>query len=281
MRRSLRLWQFNQMAAFGLDFHRAKQAWLFPREKTQGFWRALGLTLLLFVLYNVLQAIFGALIFRYGFGESLDGIIHPNGDSTELILRSALLSILPSFIPIFLLALWFGKFGLPERQGLLQLRLPNLGWVGWGVVLVGFVGLTLAVYQLFFVVMGLNPKDYEGLVEKTMASIAIEPKMFPFVALSAVVAAPVVEEFIFRGALFAALVASPVGRIGALLITSALFAAVHATGAYWPNLIMIFFIGLFLGFLMLRFSSIWLTIICHGTWNALQTGLLFFVGTQS
>lgn len=269
------------MAVLGSDFKRARHEWLFPTEKTQGFWRALGFALLLFFLYNVLQLIFGALIFKFGFGASLDGILHPDAVSSELVLRSALLSILPSFIPILLLALWFGKFGLPQRQGVLQLRMPNLGWGGWTLLLVGFVGGIFAIYQLFFMALGLNPKDYEGLVEQTMAGISMEPKMFPFVALSAVVAAPVVEELVFRGAFFAALVASPVGRIGAVLITSGLFAAVHATGAYWPNLCMIFLMGMFLGLLMLRFSSIWLTIICHGTWNAVQTVLLFIVGTQN
>ena len=269
------------MAAFGDDFRRAQREWLFPTEKTQGFWRALGFAVLLFFLYNVLQVVFGALIFKFGFGASLDGILHPDAVSSELILRSALLSISPSFIPIFLLAVWFGKFGLPHRQGLLQLRLPNLGWGGWALIIVGFVGITLVFYQLFFLALGLNPRDYEGVVEKTMAGISVEPKMFPIVAISAIVAAPIVEEFVFRGAFFAALVASPVGRIGALLITSGLFAVVHATGAYWPNLCMIFFMGLFLGLLMLRFSSIWLTIICHGTWNAVQTVLLFIVGTQN
>ncbi|MCC6948281.1 MAG: CPBP family intramembrane metalloprotease [Bradyrhizobiaceae bacterium] len=85
-------------------------------------------------------------------------------------------------------------------------------------------------------------------------------------AVALVVAAPVVEETIFRGFLLPGFAASPIGEWGALLATSLLWALLHAQ--YQPfYLAQIVVLGLLFGWLRLRSGSTLLTIGLHGAVN--------------
>jgi membrane protease YdiL (CAAX protease family) len=274
-------WRFKDMAIFGADFKRAKREWLFPAEKTQGVLRATLLAVLLMVVYQVLQAIVAIAIFYYGFGGDFLDIGVAPGDTANFY-KSAVLGLAPSVIPIVILAIYLAQFGLPNRQGKLLWRWPDLGWGGWVVTLLMFVLLAFLFFIVLFAVLGIDPRTYSpsggigdkdsqaGIVEKVMAELSSQPKLFIFVALSAVIAAPVVEEILFRGAFFAALVTSPVGKWGAVLITAALFALMHATSDQWPIVGVLFFMGIMLGLLMLRFGSLWVPIAAHALWNGIQ-----------
>ncbi len=80
---------------------------------------------------------------------------------------------------------------------------------------------------------------------------------------------------IFRGALFSALRHSWVGKTGAVVITAAAWAVIHAMGAPWLFVFIIFIMGLCLGWLLLRFGSLTLTIICHACWNLVSSLAIF------
>ena len=278
------------MAMFGEDFKAGRHNWLFPLEKTQAFWRAFGLAVLLFLIYNVLQSVLAIVIYKFGFGASLAGTYPTDAEAMAPFLKAALLGIFPSALLCAALAIWFGKLGLPQQKGQLQLKLPALGWLGWPILILGFMIVTFGFFIVLFAVMGIDPESFSaaggladknsaaGLVEKIMADLAKEPKLFVIVALSAIIGAPLIEELVFRGAFFASLVTSPVGRTGAVLISAALFALAHAVTDAWPIVAVLFVMGILLGLLMLRFASLWVTIACHASWNALQTIALFSVG---
>lgn len=275
------------MAMFGADFKRAKSEWLFPVEKTQGVLRATSLAILLMVAYQLLQAVVAIAIFHFGFGGDFLGNNVAPGDTANFY-KSAVIGLAPSAIPIVLLAVYLAQFGLPNRQGKLLWRWPDLGWGGWAVTLVVFVLLAFLFFIVLFAVLGIDPSTYSpgggigdkdsqaGIVEKVMAELASQPKLFIFVALTAIIGAPVVEEILFRGAFFAALVTSPVGKWGAVLITAALFALLHATSDQWPIVGVLFFMGILLGLLMLRFGSLWVPIAAHALWNGIQVFGAFF-----
>ncbi len=80
-----------------------------------------------------------------------------------------------------------------------------------------------------------------------------------------VVVAPVAEELFFRGFMLGGLVAA-VGDLRAIVVSSALFAAMHASvGTFIP----LFLAGVLLAWLYLRTRSIWPPIAAHSTQNAL------------
>jgi membrane protease YdiL (CAAX protease family) len=80
------------------------------------------------------------------------------------------------------------------------------------------------------------------------------------------VAAPVTEELFARGFLYRGWSESFLGPVGAILLSSAVWTALHLQYD-WYFFGEVFSIGLLLGYLRYRFHSIWLTIILHGLNN--------------
>lgn len=100
-------------------------------------------------------------------------------------------------------------------------------------------------------------------------------------AIALVVAAPLAEEIIFRGFAFRGFAASRVGVAGAILIPSAVWAAMHVQYEVF-YIVQIFLLGVVFGILRWRSGSLWLTITLHAIVNAtslLQT--IYFAGTMS
>ena len=89
-------------------------------------------------------------------------------------------------------------------------------------------------------------------------------------------AAPILEEFVFRGFMFRGWSQSLLGPIGAIALTSVLWAMLH--GQYgWYERSWIFVIGLVLGYFRLRYNSTWLTVVAH---SAMNMEILFLGGPQ-
>jgi membrane protease YdiL (CAAX protease family) len=106
-----------------------------------------------------------------------------------------------------------------------------------------------------------------GLVKEALFDLANEP-LFWVAWPSVIIGAPLAEELIFRGQIFAALAQSRVGTAGATVFTSVGWALLHATEP-WLMMLFIFVMGLALGWLLVRFGSVWVTIVCHGVWNGI------------
>jgi membrane protease YdiL (CAAX protease family) len=88
------------------------------------------------------------------------------------------------------------------------------------------------------------------------------------------IAAPIVEEFVFRGFMFRGWSQSFLGPIGAIVLTSALWAMDH-TQYDWFARLEIFVMGLALGYFRWRSDSTWLTVMVH---SALNTFIFFTMG---
>ncbi|MDQ8726250.1 CPBP family intramembrane glutamic endopeptidase [Bradyrhizobium sp. LHD-71] len=91
------------------------------------------------------------------------------------------------------------------------------------------------------------------------------------VMLGFCVGAPIAEEFIFRGFVFRGWSATFLGPVGAIGLSSALFAVIHQQYD-WFYIAGIFLIGALFGYLRYRFGSTWLTVITHAFYN-LMAGL--------
>lgn len=263
---------------FGAGFWAAGKGWLYPTEKQQVFWRAVGFFVLLFLVFQLLQIVITLAVYSVGFHESLLALRDPELARSPTMMKSLLIAMFPASVPTLFLGLYFAQFGLPYRQGRLPLSNPRLGVLGWLAVIFGFMILMFGALNLVYWLAKFDSLHDSGLVEKTMAEMTSDPRIFVFALPSIILAAPLAEEFLFRGVLFAGLTNTFVGRTGAVIITAALWSLAHAGPAPWINVGLIFVMGLVLGILLLRFGSLWVTIACHTAWNAMTTLAIFTTG---
>jgi membrane protease YdiL (CAAX protease family) len=92
-----------------------------------------------------------------------------------------------------------------------------------------------------------------------------------YLALLAVVIAPVVEEMLFRGILLPAL-ARRVGVKPAIVVVSLLFALVHG---HLPSLIPLFMLSVILSLLYLHRGTLVAPVAMHSLFNSLTVAVLF------
>lgn len=113
------------------------------------------------------------------------------------------------------------------------------------------------------------PGDPSG--EKFVSDILSHKSSLPLVIFVLLVVAPLFEEIIFRGFMYRGIEKSPLGPVGAILISSFFFTIVHLqyTGS---AIIELFVLALLLGIVRARTGSIITTIAMHFVFNA---GALF------
>jgi len=97
------------------------------------------------------------------------------------------------------------------------------------------------------------------------------PAEMALLTVGVAVLAPIGEELLFRGYLMRVLGAR-YGSLGALLVTSALFAAVHVNPA---SVIALFALGLAFGLLRLWSGSVLPSVVAHAVQNGASTAMVF------
>ncbi|MBD2101515.1 CPBP family intramembrane glutamic endopeptidase [Leptolyngbya sp. FACHB-261] len=127
------------------------------------------------------------------------------------------------------------------------------------------VGLTLVMTRL----LGpINNPQKESFAPGGVMTLSDLGWLFPHVA----VAAPIVEEILFRGMLYPYL-RSRTSRSNAVLLSAGIFASIHFIPVLWPFL---FNLGIALALVTERYKSIYPAILLHGLNNALVvTGMYF------
>ncbi|HXW23452.1 MAG TPA: CPBP family intramembrane glutamic endopeptidase [Xanthobacteraceae bacterium] len=88
--------------------------------------------------------------------------------------------------------------------------------------------------------------------------------------LAVAVAAPIGEEIVFRGFMFRGLAASRLGPTGTIVVTSAVWAAIHLQYD-WLGIAQIFCLGLLFGWVRWRSGSTALTMLMHAACNLVAT----------
>ena len=104
------------------------------------------------------------------------------------------------------------------------------------------------------------------LVPEFMLNIYQTAGVLPLFWLAIVVMAPVFEEVFFRGFMFAGLERSKLGGLGAIVVTSFAWAAIHVQYDLY-GMATVFVLGLLFGAARLRSRSVLLTIGLHATVN--------------
>jgi membrane protease YdiL (CAAX protease family) len=270
------------MAAFGPDFRKYTSPFLYVPNNPAGLWSGLGFLLLIGMVYLVLQSIVGLAISILGFQAQWD-------DQSALI-KASIIGVFPASIPIAAFVWWVSKYRGGVPRDVLALRLPHLGWLGWPLVVFGFVivmyMVVIAIVYVFQIdlsqfQMGADGEmEAQDLVKQGMIELAKQPMLYWLAFLSVAVGAPIGEELIFRGYMFSLLSNSRVGLTGATLVTSAFWALLHKGTGPWFLAGVLFVMGIVLCCLLIRFGSLWVTLICHGVWNTFTALTIFGVASQ-
>jgi membrane protease YdiL (CAAX protease family)/predicted HAD superfamily phosphohydrolase YqeG len=180
-------------------------------------------------------------------------------DSNGLLLSIASIAGLP-VTTLFCFAFAKARRGMSARDYL------GLRYVPAGQTLRWLVGLLLVIGAMDVLTWMLRrPIVLPDMIEtyRTAGSVAL-------LWLAIVLAAPVAEEIFFRGFLFAGFAASPLGAVGATLLTSFTWALFHVQYDLYGR-VMIFIAGLLLGWARWRTRSVTVPILMHALMNAVAT----------
>ena len=252
----------------GPDFRAGLRETLYRPFNPAGLGTAIWIFIALVIGNQVLQGVFGL-----GSIALTSGAF---GDETVLM-RSLLLAVLPAGILTGLLAWIFARWRGADAGAVLALHLPALGLLGWVIIVAGFV---LSLYVFFGVLSWLFGIDVtsSGLVEQAVMRLSDDP-FYVLIAGGLIIGAPIAEELTFRGQIFAALSQTRLGMAGAAVVTSAIWAGIHVTQPV-HIIVLLFLMGLALCWLLVRFGSLWVTIVCHAVWNGLSSVMLYWMAGQ-
>lgn len=178
-----------------------------------------------------------------------------DGDVIGLIAFSTIFFICP--------ACWLIGALRPRYSGWEYLGNSNVKWWHWPTWGAAIIAVN-ALFGLIAPSLGIDGPDGSML---QMASSTDVPL---FLYLGVGIGAPLVEEFMFRGALWRGWRASPLGLWGTLLLTSFLWAILHVQ---YPAVIIayIFCLGLLLGYAREKSGSLWIPVGMHALNNGLAT----------
>ena len=166
------------------------------------------------------------------------------------------------------LIVWFLCWRMQKRNLNLSKEL------GLQSVTAQIAGLSVILYGIFAVIEPFYGIYFDvQMPEAFLQSILSTPTWLAL--LSLVVAAPIVEEFIFRGFLFSQLRNTRLGGWGAIITTSFLWTIIHVQ--YEPMILYVLFIlGILLGYLRYKYNSLYLVIGIH----ALNNMIPFILGFE-
>lgn len=146
------------------------------------------------------------------------------------------------------------------------------------LLMVGVFLFSLGAFQVSYLLLSLvAPEMVEATLQQSLL-LSADDTAFPetynrLILFSAVIVAPITEEFLFRGILLHRW-ATKWSLSAALISTSILFGVLHS------NLVGLFVFGLVMGLLYLQSRCLWVPILAHALNNAIAS-VLEFLTTQS
>jgi uncharacterized protein len=161
-------------------------------------------------------------------------------------------------------AVWLAGWFDGNRWQVLAIAAPPLRVSMIGACFLVMMAVSLAYTMLVF---QLRP----DVVRADLATFVplITSSAWPVYALIIIVGAPLSEELLFRGFLQPALAQSRIGFVGASLVTTTAWTALHMQYSVF-GLAEIFVIGLLFCCVLWRTGSLWVPIILHALYNGSQ-----------
>jgi membrane protease YdiL (CAAX protease family) len=153
------------------------------------------------------------------------------------------------------------------RKGITIKEYLALRWPPWRVALKWLGGFVLYLVVVDVALSPLESKATEDFMKGILETVGWAK---PFLWIALYIAAPVTEEFYFRGFLFTGFRASWLRAPGAVLVTTGLFALIHLQYDL-QGLLFVSAAGFFFAMARLKTESLLLCIALHGTMNFLAT----------
>jgi uncharacterized protein len=163
-----------------------------------------------------------------------------------------------------IVACWFRR-GATVGNSLL---LRPAQWRGWQYLVFAVVTVAslIVLQQIIFWLsdqLGIAPADPSSDLEQMRQYLRLDqPATMIVMGVLAVILAPLAEEFVFRGMLFAAFQKTRLGVIGSAVLLSALWSVMH-WGYSSQNLLALFLLGLLFAYIVWRTGSLWPAIVGH------------------
>lgn len=232
------------------------------RASPWGFWPTVGFSLIIFIVYTIIQVII-LVVFavvaalrtqNFNIEQYAKGL-----ESNGLFLSIATSAAAPFTIGAVVL---FAKI---RRQITLKeyLGLHRVGWkemFKWCLIVLVFAGC----FDTLTYLLG------RSVVPEFMLGAYKSAYFTPLLWFALVIAAPLTEEILFRGFLFKGIEHSRMGPVGAVIISALAWSVIHLQyDAY--GLSGIFAGGLLLGFARFKSKSIYPPIVMHALQNILAT----------
>jgi membrane protease YdiL (CAAX protease family) len=237
------------------------------KAKPWGLWATIGFSAIIFALFTALQILVATGFVSYAKAQ------HPELD-LEVYAKSLSsngfcigIMVVVSGLICTPLTLLFAKLHKTiSVKNYIGFKEPlKREWVQWLLILAAFLFLSDAVSLLLH-----QPNVPPFMVDayKTASSL-------PVLLFAIVVVAPIFEEIFFRGFLFQGIRYSRLGSIGAIGITSLLWAVIHLQYDIY-GMATVFVLGLLFGIARLKTGSIHLLMVMHsfvGLVATLETAL--------
>jgi membrane protease YdiL (CAAX protease family) len=192
----------------------------------------------------------------------------PSGEHCITALLGYLSLTLLFLVIGLLMACWFRR-GATVGNSLL-LRSAHWGLWQYAVFAVVTVLALVGLQQILFhlsALLGVAPADPMVDLTKLWDLLGLDdPIRVIGLVLVAVICAPLAEEFVFRGMLFAAFQKTGLGVVGSAVLLSAAWSALH-WGYSAQNLIALFCLGLLFAYIVWRTGSLWPAIVGHAANN--------------
>jgi len=232
------------------------------KTKPWGFWATLGFSAIIFALFSALQ-----LLTVIAF-VSLAKVQQPELD-LEVYAKSlssdgfclAISEIVSGLICIPLTLLFAKLRKNISVKNYIGFREPlTREWVKWLLILAALLFLSDAVTFLL----------HRPIVPPFMVDAYKTASFLPALLFAIIIVAPIFEEIFFRGFLFQGIRYSRLGPIGAIGITSFIWAVIHVQYDIY-GITTLFALGLLLGIARLKTGSIHLLMVMHSVTSLVAT----------
>ncbi len=227
------------------------------KTKRWGFWSTMGFAAIICTLYFFIAGLLVGFIYGFNLASNpeLDQDVY-----FESLLNSgyflSLSTLVTTWLTVGLIILFVAL-----RKGITISEYLDFTPVSLKVVLrwLGVTLLFMLLWDASYPLFDIMEPDFEEKIYRTAGNPIL-------LWIAVVIAAPLSEEFFFRGFLFEGIRGSKLGPVGAILITSVTWGAIHLQyGIYEMVLIGVF--GVLLGIAKIKTRSIYTSMTLHCFFN--------------